>query len=91
MQVFKTEAIMLRRTNYGEADRIISFITPDRGKLSAIAKGVRKPKSKLAGGLELFAASDITIAEGRGGPRPNYQCPNATVLWRYITRPTASL
>lgn len=66
MQVFKTEAIMLRRTNYGEADRIISFITPDRGKLSAIAKGVRKPKSKLAGGLELFAVSDITIAEGRG-------------------------
>ena len=63
---FRTEAIILRRTNYGEADRILSIITPDRGKLSAIAKGVRKPKSKLAGGLELLAACDLTIMEGRG-------------------------
>ena len=50
---YRTEAIILRRTNYGEADRVISLITPDRGKISGIAKGVRKPKSKLAGGLEL--------------------------------------
>lgn len=63
---FRTEAIILRRTNYSEADRIVSLLTPDRGKISAIAKGVRKPKSKLAGGLELLATCDITIMEGRG-------------------------
>lgn len=63
---FKTQAIILRRTNYGEADRIISLLTPERGKLSAIAKGVRKPKSKLAGGLELLAVSDVTLMTGRG-------------------------
>lgn len=63
---FRTEAIVLRRTNYGEADRVLSLITPDRGKISAIAKGVRKPKSKLAGGLELLATCDLTIMEGRG-------------------------
>lgn len=63
---YRTEAIMLRRTNYGEADRILSLLTPERGKISAIAKGVRKPKSKLAGGLELLAVCDVTIAEGRG-------------------------
>lgn len=63
---FRTEAIILRRTNYSEADRIISLLTPDRGKISAIAKGVRKPKSKLAGGLELLATCDVTIIEGRG-------------------------
>lgn len=65
MQTFRTEAIILRRTNYGEADRILTLLTPERGKLSAIAKSVRKSKSKLAGGLELFATSDITITEGR--------------------------
>jgi len=65
MQTFRTEAIILRRTNYGEADRILTLLTPERGKISAIAKSVRKSKSKLAGGLELFATSDITIAEGR--------------------------
>jgi DNA repair protein RecO (recombination protein O) len=66
MRPFSSECIILRRTNYGEADRIISFLTPERGKLSAIAKGVRKPRSKLAGGLELFALCDVTFMEGRG-------------------------
>lgn len=66
MRPFTSECIILRRTNYGEADRILSLLTPDRGKVSAMAKGVRKPKSKLAGGLELFALCDITMVEGRG-------------------------
>lgn len=66
MRPFNSQAIILRRTNYGEADRVLSLLTPGRGKISAIAKGVRKPKSKLAGGLELFALCDITIMEGRG-------------------------
>ena len=63
---FRTQAIVLRRTNYGEADRVLSLLTPDRGKLSAIAKGVRKPKSKLAGGLELLAVCDLTLVGGKG-------------------------
>ncbi len=65
MQTFRTEAIILRRTNYGEADRILNLLTPEQGKVSAIAKGVRKPKSKLAGGLELFATCDLTILRGK--------------------------
>lgn len=66
MQQYKTEAIVLRRTNYGEADRILTLLTPDHGMVGAIAKGVRKPKSKLAGGLELFAVCDVTLGQGRG-------------------------
>lgn len=66
MRQFNTEAIILRRTNYGEADRILTLLTPDYGQLSVIAKGVRKPKSKLAGGLELFAVSDVSVIKGRG-------------------------
>lgn len=66
MRPYSTEAIILRRTNYGEADRVLNVLTPERGKVSAIAKGVRKPKSKLAGGLELFALCNITVMTGRG-------------------------
>ncbi|HET6863687.1 MAG TPA: DNA repair protein RecO, partial [Candidatus Saccharimonadales bacterium] len=66
MQKYNTRGIVLNRTNYGEADRIISFLTPNRGKVKAIAKGVRKSKSKLAGGIELFSISDIGVIVGRG-------------------------
>ena len=65
MSVERTEAIVLRRTNYGEADRILKLITP-LGQRSAMAKAVRREKSKLAGGIELFAISDVTIQTGKG-------------------------
>lgn len=58
-------AIVLRRTNYGEADRILQLLTP-YGKRSVIAKGVRREKSRLAGGIELFAICEVVISEGRG-------------------------
>jgi len=61
----RTRAIVLRRTNYGEADRILQLLTPD-GRRGVMARGVRKEKSKLAGGIELFAISDVVIGEGRG-------------------------
>lgn len=58
-------AIVLRRTNYGEADRIVTFLTPV-GKIKAMVKGVRRSKSKLAGGIELFSESTITFLQTRG-------------------------
>lgn len=61
-----TQAIVLARTDYGEADRILTLLTPDQGKLRLMAKGVRRVKSKLAGGIELFSVSDITFIKGRG-------------------------
>lgn len=65
MKTQRTRAIVLRRTNYGEADRILQLLTPE-GRRSVMAKGVRKEKSKLAGGIELFAISDVVLGEGRG-------------------------
>ena len=56
----KTEAFVLRRTNYGETDRILNLLTPG-GKVSCLAKGVRREKSKLAGGIELFTLSSIVL------------------------------
>lgn len=66
MKQFVTDAIILSRTDYGEADRIITVITPEYGKLSLLARGVRRIKSKLAGGIELFSVSTVTFARGRG-------------------------
>lgn len=63
-RLYRTEAIVLRQSDYGEADRILALLTP-RGKLSAIAKGVRRATSRKAGHLELFARTNLLVAKGR--------------------------
>jgi DNA repair protein RecO len=65
MRTLRTKGIIIARTDFGEADRIITFITPDRGKLKGMVKGVRRSKSKLAGGIELFSVSDLSFIPGR--------------------------
>ncbi len=66
MNQYNTTGIVIKRVNYGEADRIITFLTPKRGKVRGMAKGVRREKSKLAGGIELFSEADLTLIKGRG-------------------------
>ncbi|HSX18881.1 MAG TPA: DNA repair protein RecO [Candidatus Saccharimonadales bacterium] len=61
----RTEGIILRRRNFGEADRLITLYTKDFGKLTAIAKGVRRPRSKKAGHLELASHCKVFIAKGK--------------------------
>lgn len=65
MKQVATEAIVMGRIDFGEADRILTMLTSSHGKLSVLAKGVRKPKSRLAGGVELFSVSDIVYFEGK--------------------------
>ncbi len=65
MRSKRTSAIVLRRTNYGEADRILQLLTPD-GKRSVMARSVRREKSRLAGGIELFAICEVVITDGKG-------------------------
>jgi DNA repair protein RecO (recombination protein O) len=60
----RTLGYVLRRVNYAEFDRILNLITP-QGKIVAIAKGVRKEKSKLAGSIEVFSLTDFNIHFGR--------------------------
>ena len=60
----KTLAMVLRRTDFGEADRILTLLTPE-GKKNAIARGVRRPKSKLAGGIEFFSLNEVVLIEGK--------------------------
>jgi DNA repair protein RecO (recombination protein O) len=61
----KTRAIVMRRTNWAEADRIFHILTPV-GKMSVMAKGVRRERSKLAGGIELFSVSEVVVRRGKG-------------------------
>ncbi|MDF2460973.1 MAG: recO [Candidatus Saccharibacteria bacterium] len=65
MPTYQTTGIVIGRTNFGEADRIIRFLTADHGKVSAVAKGVRRIKSRTAGHLELFGEASLTLATGR--------------------------
>jgi DNA repair protein RecO (recombination protein O) len=61
----KTEAVVLRSMRYGEADRILHLYTPHRGRVSAIAKGVRRARSRFGGRLEPFFRLHIELHEGR--------------------------
>ncbi|HJW21095.1 MAG TPA: DNA repair protein RecO [Candidatus Limnocylindrales bacterium] len=62
---YTTEAIVLSRFDYAEADRILTLITPGGGKLKAIAKGIRRPTSRIGGSLEPFAELRLALAHGR--------------------------
>jgi DNA repair protein RecO (recombination protein O) len=62
---FRVEAVVLRHSDYGEADRILVIYTRDKGKLRVIAKGVRKIRSRKAGHLEPFTRASLQLAAGR--------------------------
>jgi DNA repair protein RecO (recombination protein O) len=63
-RVYRTEAVIVRRQELGEADRLLTIYTPGYGKLRVVAKGVRRPRSRKAGHLELFARVDLLLAKG---------------------------
>lgn len=62
---YATDAIVLSRFDYGEADRILTLLTPQAGKIKAIAKGIRRQKSRIGGSLEPFAELRLALAHGR--------------------------
>lgn len=64
-RTYRTEAVVLRRSDFGEADRLLTLFSAERGKTRAIAKGARKPQSRKTGHVELFMRSKFLIAEGR--------------------------
>ncbi len=65
-RTIKTEAVVLRSIRYGEADRILHLYSRNRGRMGAIAKGARRPKSRFGGRLEPFFRLDLILHEGRG-------------------------
>jgi len=65
MPTYQADAIVLRRLDYGEADRILTLLTREYGKLAAIAKGSRRAKTRSGSGLDLFTRSQMMLAKGR--------------------------
>jgi DNA repair protein RecO (recombination protein O) len=63
---FKTEAVVLRSIRFGEADRVLHLYSEDRGRLGAVAKGVRRTKSRFGGRLEPLSRVKLVLHEGRG-------------------------
>ncbi len=68
MNSFSTEGIVLKRRDWGEADRIVTFFTKKRGKITAVAKGVRKVNSRRAPNIELLNHTNIFLHATRGLP-----------------------
>jgi DNA repair protein RecO (recombination protein O) len=64
-RVYKTEAIVLRTMDLGEADRVLTVLTPRLGKVKVIAKGVRRPRSRIGGALQPFSDVQLVLAVGR--------------------------
>ena len=64
-RVYKTEAIILRTMDLGEADRVLTILTPRLGKLRVIAKGVRRQRSRIGGALQPFSDVQLVLAVGR--------------------------
>ena len=64
-RAFRTQAIILKRRDFGEADRLLTILTPDHGKIDVVAKGARKPTSHKTGHVELFTRADMLIHSGR--------------------------
>jgi DNA repair protein RecO (recombination protein O) len=62
---YRTTGIVLRQLNLGEADRLLTLYTQDRGKLRLTAKGIRKSKSRKVGSLELFNLVEVLVAQGK--------------------------
>lgn len=62
---YRTEALILKRRDFGEADRLLTLLTPENGRVDAIAKGARKPNTTKTGHVELFTRADMLISRGR--------------------------
>jgi DNA repair protein RecO (recombination protein O) len=63
-RTYRTEAIILRRKDIGETDRLLTVLTPEKGKIRVVGKGIRKPRSRKAGHLELFVCAKVLLAKG---------------------------
>jgi len=86
-RTYQTEAFIVKKIKLGEADRILTLYTPHLGKIQAVAKGVRRSRSKLAGHLELLTHSLVSLARGRnldtitGSQTINSFLPLKSDLW----------
>lgn len=92
MAVYSADAIVIRSREYGEADRLITLFSRDKGKIEAVAKGVRKPKSTQRGGTQLFTYADFLLYRGKTLDTVNQAQPRESFshLWDDFDRTIAA-
>ncbi|MFZ3100969.1 MAG: DNA repair protein RecO [Desulfitobacteriaceae bacterium] len=92
MAVYHADAIVIRSREYGESDRILTIFSREKGKLQAIAKGVRKPKSRQRGGTQLFTYADFLIHKGSSLDTVSQVSPKESFphLWDDLDRTLAA-
>ncbi|MGI6451636.1 MAG: DNA repair protein RecO [Desulfitobacteriia bacterium] len=92
MAVYKADAIVIRSREYGESDRLVTLFSREHGKLEAIAKGVRKPKSTQRGGTQLFTYADFLLYKGKSLDTVNQAQPKESFihLWEDFDRTIAA-
>ena len=77
MAHYRDSGVIVRTHKLGEADRILSIITESNGKVRAVAKGVRKTRSKYGGRLELLRHLDLQFYKGRGDLEADAEKPKS--------------
>lgn len=92
MAVYHADAIVIRSREYGESDRILTIFSRENGKIQAIAKGVRKPKSRQRGGTQLFTYADFLIHKGSSLDTVSQVSPKESFphLWDDLDRTLAA-
>ena len=65
MAMYQTEAVVLGARNWGDADKMMTLFTKERGLVKAAAFGCRRPRSPLAGGMQMFSYLDVQLSEGK--------------------------
>lgn len=83
MSVYQADALVIRSREYGESDRLLTLFSRELGKLHAVAKGVRKPKSRQRAGAQLFTYADFLLYKGRTLDTVNQASPKESFahLW----------
>jgi len=92
MAVYSADAIVIRSREYGESDRLLTLFSREKGKIDAVAKGVRKPKSKQRGGTQLFTYADFLLYKGKTLDTVNQVQPRESFihLWDDFDRTIAA-
>ncbi|RNC29877.1 MAG: DNA repair protein RecO [Candidatus Dichloromethanomonas elyunquensis] len=92
MAVYSTDAIVIRSREYGESDRLITLFSREKGKIEAIAKGARKPRSTQRGGTQLFTYADFLLYRGKNLDTVSQAQPKESFihLWNDFDRTIAA-
>lgn len=92
MTVYNADAIVIRSREYGESDRLVTLFSREKGKLEAVAKGVRKPKSTQRAGTQLFTYADFLLYKGKSLDTINQAQPRESFahLWDDFDRTIAA-